>query len=194
MPRVSSLNHPASGLSTLVAWPMLSAATARCDVPFIAFQQHHALRRGVVISRIQTQMLWRGAAWAWAHNRTVVEQLAQHRRVIDIGGGHKDTQGDSSAIDQNMVFYARFGAIRRVRAGLCPPRRRAHVGAGTALPVPCDCKLLIVERQTPGMDLLIDPSALPLGKAIINGLPRAELFGQRPPRTTSPQHIEEGIK
>ncbi len=127
MPRVSSLNHPSPCLPTLVAWQTLIAPTARCDMSFIAFQHHHAMRRGIVIRRIQTQMLWFSGAGAWSHNRTVVEQLVQHRRVVNIGGGHKDAQRDSSAIDQDMVFNARFGAIRRVRSGLfSPPQATAR--------------------------------------------------------------------
>ncbi len=127
MPSVSSLNHPSPSLPTLMAWQTRIASTARCDMPFIAFQPHHAMRRGVVISRIQTQMMWRGGAWAWSHNRTVVEQLAQHWRVVNIGGCHQDAQGNSSAINQNMVFNARFGAIRRIRSGFfSPPQATAR--------------------------------------------------------------------
>ena len=127
MPRVSSLNHPASCLPTLVAWQAPIASTFRCDMSFIAFQHHHAMRRGIVISRIQTQMMWLDGAWAWSHNSTVVDQSVQHRRVVDICRCHKDAQWDSSAIDQNMVFNTRFGAIRRVRSGLFfPPRVTAR--------------------------------------------------------------------
>ena len=127
MPRVSSLNHPASCLPTLVAWQALIASTFRCDMSFIACKHHHPMRRGVVISRIQTQMMWLGGARAWSHNSTVVDQSVQHGRVVDICGGHKDAQWDSSAIDQNMVFNARFGAIRRVRSGLfSPPQATAR--------------------------------------------------------------------
>lgn len=137
MPSVSPLNYPSSGLPTLMAGQTRIASTARRDVPFIACQQHHAMRRSIVICGIQTQMLWRGAAWTWSHNRTVVEQLTQHRRVIDISGCHKNAQRDSSAVYQHMVFDARFGAIRRIRSGFFfpPPASARRCRRHFAIPI-----------------------------------------------------------
>ncbi len=127
MPRVSSLNHPSPCLPTRMQGQARIAPTTRCDVCLVAFQHHHAMRWDVVIGRIQTQMLWLARAWTWSDNRTVVDQFVQHRRIVNIGGRHKDAQRNSSAIDQNMVFNSGFGAIRRVRPSLfSPPPATSH--------------------------------------------------------------------
>ncbi len=127
MPRMSSLNHPASCLPTWMQGQARITTTAWCAMSLIAFQHHHAMRWDVVIGRIQTQMLWLCRAWTWPDNRTVIEQFVQHRRIVNIGGRHKDAHWNSSAIHQNMVLDAWFGAIRRVRPSLfSPPPATSH--------------------------------------------------------------------
>jgi len=141
MPRVSSLNHPASCLPTLVTWQARITSASRCDMSLVALQQHDPLRWGVVIGRIQTQMLWLARARTWSDNRTVINQLVEHRRIVNIGGRHKDAQWDSPAIDQNMVFNSGFGAISRIRPSLFSPPRatsrrcRRHFAIPTRLHV-----------------------------------------------------------
>jgi len=127
MPRVSSLNHPAACLPTRMQGQARIASTTRCDVCLVAFQHHDPVRWGVVIGRIQTQMLWPARARTWSDNRTVTNQFGEYRRIVNIGGCHQDAQRNSSAIDQHMVFNSGFGAISRIRPGLfSPPRATAR--------------------------------------------------------------------
>ncbi len=127
MPRMSSLHHPASCLPTWMQGQARITSASRCDMSLVTFQHHDPMRGRVVIGRIQTQMLWRCRAWTWSDHRTVIEQLVEHRRIVNIGGRHKDAQWNSSAINQNMVFDAGFGAIRWVRPSLfSPPPATSH--------------------------------------------------------------------
>jgi len=127
MPRVSSLHHPASGLPTLMAGQALISATARCDMPLIPLQQHDPLRRGIVVSRIQTQMLRPLPTRTRSHHRTVIDQLAEHRPIVDVRRCHQHAQGNTSTINEQMVFHPRFTAVCRVRAAFfSPPAATAH--------------------------------------------------------------------
>jgi hypothetical protein len=127
MPRVSSLHHPSSGLPTLVARQTLVSSTSRRDMPGIALQHRHPMCRSVVISCIQTQMMWLSGARTWSHHSTVIDQLLQHRPIINIGGRDTHAERNSPAIDQKVVLHPRFTAISRVRAALfSPPAARAR--------------------------------------------------------------------
>ncbi len=121
MPRVSSLHHPSSGLPALVASHTLVSSAARRDMPPVALHQHHPLCRSVVISCIQTQMLRLFARWARSHNCTVVDQLSQHRTIVDIGGGHQNAERNASTINQKVILDPRFTAICRVRSAFFFP-------------------------------------------------------------------------
>ncbi len=139
MPRMSSLHYPAPRLPALVSWHARIPSTTRCDVSFVALQHYHAMRWGVVIGGIQTQMLWLCRAWTWPHHCTVIEQLSQHRSIIDVCRRHHNTEGNSPAINQNMVFDAGFGAIRRVRPSLFfpPPATARRCRRHFAIPSRC---------------------------------------------------------
>jgi hypothetical protein len=130
MPRVSSLYHPPSRLPALVARQIRISSASRCDMPGVAPQHHHLVRRGVVISRIQTQMLRPFPVRTRSHHRTVINQLSEHRAIIDVRRCHQDAERNTSAINQNVVFHSRFSAICRVRAAFFfPPQvsaRKCH--------------------------------------------------------------------
>jgi len=139
MPRMSSLNHPSPCLPTWMQRQALITSASRCDMSLVTFQQHDPMRWGVVIGRIQTQMLWLCRAWTWSDNRTVIEQFVQHRRIVNIGGRHQDAQRNSSAINQHMVFDAGFGAIRRIRPSLFFPPRATSRRCRRQIAIPSQC-------------------------------------------------------
>src|SRR5688572_29735518 len=121
MPRVSSLHHPSSRFPTLVARQTLVSSAPRCDMPRVALQHHNAMCWSVVIGRIQTQMMWLCGQGTRSHNGTVIDQLSQHRPIIDIGGCHQDAERNTSTINQKVVLHPWFTAICWVRAAFFSP-------------------------------------------------------------------------
>ena len=139
MPRVSSLHHPPPCLPTRMAGQARISSAARGNVPAVAFQQHHAMRRSIVIGRIQTQVLRLSAQRARSHNSAVAQQLVQHRSIVDIRRRHKDTQGNTSAINQQMILYPRFTAICRVRTAFFSPLQVRARKCRHLIAIPTQC-------------------------------------------------------
>lgn len=68
-------------------------------------------------------------AWFSADVRQGVDQLLKHHRVVPIGAGDADRQGDAVAVDDQMPVAAEFSAIGRVRAGVGAPPGEATLAA-----------------------------------------------------------------
>ncbi len=125
---MQNFNDPSSRFATLVARPPLVTTAARRNVSLIVLGQEDTVRGRVVIGGVQTQVLsLDGGRWR-AHDRTIVEQAGQRRRIIDVGRRHYHTQGDAAPITQNVVFDSRFSPICRVgTAFFSPPQATGHM-------------------------------------------------------------------
>lgn len=128
-PSMGSLNHPAVsskpilGLNPPAGNPRLNATfststtTARIVVPLVSVQ--------LVWSESRPPA---GTGNGWH----TVQQLFQDLGVVNVGSGQQQGQRNALAIDEKMVFRARFAFIRRVGAGFFAPFFAAIEAESTA--------------------------------------------------------------
>ncbi len=127
MPRMQSLNHPATSFAAWMKWQRFIAPVLRRDVPFVVLAQHNFVRGSIIIGRIQAQMVRLIGCWLRTDNDLISQQGLQHWSIVDVRRRDDDRQRNSATVAQNMVFHASFSAIRRVGAAFfSPPTVTAH--------------------------------------------------------------------
>jgi hypothetical protein len=121
MPRVSSLHYPTPCFATPVSWQALVTSTFRRNMPGVPLQHHDSMSWRIVIGRIQTQVLWLFTRGTRSDQSTVVDQGLQHWPIVNIRCRHDDTEGHTSAVNQDVVFNSWFRAICWIGAAFFSP-------------------------------------------------------------------------
>ena len=127
MPRMRAFDFPAARLTPGMDHRIRWAPAFRGNVPGIAFTQEHPAHRGIVKSRIQTQMVRMRTVRLWTDNGHGGQNGPEHRPLIHIGRRAHHAQGDATPIDQQMLFIAGLGTIGRIWSRFFfPPWGRAQ--------------------------------------------------------------------
>lgn len=118
MPGVGAFDDPASGLAIDAAEQWSFAATP--DVRTDASRTHGVFCVGVVVALVEAEVL--GPPWAArSANDDVVEHIADHPLVVDVGTRDAHRQRYAARVGQHVTFHPAFRAVRRVGTGKVPP-------------------------------------------------------------------------
>jgi len=84
-----------------------------------------------VIGLISVQLAWPAswAPWLAGDRGQGIDQFLEDHRIVPVGSGHTERQGNAVAVDDQMPLAAEFAAIGRVRAGVGAPRGEATLAA-----------------------------------------------------------------
>jgi hypothetical protein len=115
MPSMRAFDFPPSGLAARMNNRITWATSFRGDMAPIPLNQKHCPRGRIVKSRIQTQVVRLGLSRLRTDNGQRVQHERKHRPLIHIGGRAYHAQRHPTPIDQQMVFIARFSAVRGIR-------------------------------------------------------------------------------
>ena len=121
MPSVCALDLPAPCLAPRMDHGIFCLSPFGSNMARVTLEQKHLAGGGIVKGGIQTQMVRLLPLWLGADNGQGVEHQRQHRPVIHIGRRAHRTQGHASAINQEMLFIAGFGAVGGIGPGLFFP-------------------------------------------------------------------------
>lgn len=84
-----------------------------------------------VVGLISVQFAWPTSwtPWLAGDRRQGIDQFLEDHRVVPVGSGHAERQGNAIAVDDQMPLAAEFAAIGRVRPGVRAPRGEATLAA-----------------------------------------------------------------
>lgn len=117
-PSMSSLNHPAMSSKPILGLNP-SAGNPRLNTTFST----SATTARIVVPLVSVQLVWAesrppaGTGNGWH----TVQQFFQDLGVVNVGRGQQQGQRNALAINEKMVFRARFALIRRVGTGFFAP-------------------------------------------------------------------------
>jgi len=124
-PRVSAFHDPAMAPQPVVALDPLARDAWR-DAPLLEVTAATVDVVGLV-SVLPGQR--RGRPWLAGDRRQGIDQFLQDHRVVPVGSGHAERQGNAIAVDDQMPLAAAFAAIGRVRPGVRAPGGEAALAA-----------------------------------------------------------------
>ncbi len=125
-PGMRALDHPAMPPQSVVALDPL-ASDACGDAPMLEM-----LAAAVdIVGLVGVQLAW-STSWTpglAGDRRQGIDQFLEDHRVVPVGSGHAERQGNAVAIDDQMPLAAELAAIGRVRPGVRAPRGDATLAA-----------------------------------------------------------------
>ncbi len=125
-PGMSALHHPAMSPEPVVALESFASDTS--GDPSLFEMRAAALD---VVGLVGMQFV-RPASWASrlaGDRRQGLDQLLEDHRVMSVGSGDAERQGNAVAIGDQVPFAAELAAIGRVRPGISAPRGEATLAA-----------------------------------------------------------------
>jgi len=125
-PRVSAFHDPAMAPQPVVALNPLARDAWR-DAPGLEVMAATV----DVVGLVSVQLAWPASwpPWLAGDWRQGIDQFLQDHRVVPVGSGHAERQGNAIAVDDQMPLAAEFAAIGRVRPGVRAPRGEATLAA-----------------------------------------------------------------
>jgi len=121
-PGMRSLHNP-----MMRSIPRNSLAAARVlpaslDVVYVVPFLHGVAYIVIIITLVETEMLWCLGRRIRTLNRHTLQRLLHQPFVVGIGAGHHHAQRDAISLGQHAALRARFRPIRGVWTRLFPPR------------------------------------------------------------------------
>ena len=125
---------------------------------------------------------------------STLEQQRHRRAVLDIGRVHFGAQYEAARIDQDMAFGA-IDALGPIVATDAPNPSRAYGLAvdntGARVGVASDAGAELLAKG--GVHLFPRAIQAPQPEVVIGRLPSRKLVWQQPPRTATPNHVEDRV-
>lgn len=127
-PGMGSLDHPSVASKSLLTFH--AAPGDACRDPSL-FQVLPAAGEVVALVRMQFIRAFAGPATQARHCRDCVNRALERDRVMPVGSGDRDRQGDAASVYDEVSFRPEFAAVRWVGAGFRAPRGLGALAAST---------------------------------------------------------------
>src|SRR5437667_2112738 len=195
MPRMCPLHHPAPRRMGLLWTNFRFWHSAFLAMQNVVTFEHAFPYIGVVIARIQTEMVAAVTHFLRPFHRRCIQGLQRQGLVRYIGRRDHHGQGSPAPIAQNAALGAGFRPVHRTGAGGLSAQGGFGDNPVERLPLPSDAdfEVVIDQHQQPG--LLKHPGLGPLLEAPPDGRFRGVVLTRnRPPLTARAQNIDDAIE
>lgn len=125
-PGMGALDHPAMPPQSIIALDPL-ASDAGGDAPLLEM----VAAAVDIVGPVGVQLAWPASCTPGlaCDRRQGIDQSLKDHRVVPVGSGHTERQGNAVAIDDQMPLAAELAAISRVRTRVGAPRGEATLAA-----------------------------------------------------------------